>query len=87
MLTDEQWAILEPLFNEEQNDAGRPQIHSDREVLMAFSGFYALAQPGEICLTDFPLHPLAIDDSASGLRMDDYARRWKPWPDILKIRA
>lgn len=33
MLTDEQWAILEPLFQEDRVGAGRPQIHSDREVL------------------------------------------------------
>ncbi len=87
MLTDEQWAILEPLFNEERNGAGRPQIHSDREVLNACFGFCALAQPGKICLIDFPLHPLAIDDSVSGLRMDDYGKCWRHWPGILKIRA
>ena len=33
MLTDEQWAILEPLFQEERTGAGRPQVHTDREVL------------------------------------------------------
>lgn len=35
MLTDEQWAILEPFFKEERIGAGRPQVHSDREVLNA----------------------------------------------------
>lgn len=33
MLTDEQWAVLEPLFQEERSGAGRPQVHPDREVL------------------------------------------------------
>ena len=33
MLTDEQRAILEPLFQEERTGAGRPQVHTDREVL------------------------------------------------------
>ncbi len=33
MLTDEQCAILEPFFQEECTSAGRPQIHTDREVL------------------------------------------------------
>lgn len=33
MLTDDQWSVLEPLFQKERTGAGRPQIHSDREVL------------------------------------------------------
>ena len=33
MLTDEQWAILEPLFKEDRTGPGRPLLHSDREVL------------------------------------------------------
>lgn len=33
MLTDEQWEVLEPLFQEERSGAGRPQVHPDREVL------------------------------------------------------
>ena len=33
MLTDEQWTILEPLFNEARTGPGRPLLHSDREVL------------------------------------------------------
>lgn len=33
MLTDDQWSVLEPFFQEEKVGAGRPQIHSDREVL------------------------------------------------------
>lgn len=32
-LTDEQWAVLEPLFQEERTGAGRPQVHSNRAVL------------------------------------------------------
>ena len=35
MLTDDQWSVLEPLFQKERTGAGRPQIHSDREVLRA----------------------------------------------------
>ena len=33
MLTDEQRAVLEPLFQGERSGAGRPQVHPDREVL------------------------------------------------------
>ena len=33
MLTNEQWAILEPLFKEDRAGPGRPLLHSDREVL------------------------------------------------------
>ena len=32
-LTDEQWSVLEPLFQEERTGAGRPQVHSNRAVL------------------------------------------------------
>lgn len=33
MLTDDQWSVLEPLFQKERTGAGCPQLHSDREVL------------------------------------------------------
>lgn len=33
LLTDDQWPVLEPLFHEERTGSGRPQLHSDREVL------------------------------------------------------
>ena len=33
MLTDEQWAILEPLFQEHRSGPGRPLLHAAREVL------------------------------------------------------
>ena len=33
MLTDDQWSVLEPPFQKERTGAGRPQIHSYREVL------------------------------------------------------
>ena len=33
MLTDGQWAVPEPLFQEERTGAGRSQVHTEREVL------------------------------------------------------
>ena len=33
MLTDDQWAVLEQFFPETKAGVGRPQIHSDRDVL------------------------------------------------------
>lgn len=34
MLKGGQWNVLEPLFKEERNGAGRPQIYPDIEVLI-----------------------------------------------------
>ena len=64
-LTDEQWAVLEPLFQEERTGAGRPQVHSNRAVL-AFFGSCAQVLPGVIYRKDFLHHPLVTADSANG---------------------
>ena len=66
MLTDEQWAILEPLFKEDRTGPGRPLLHSDREVLNGVLWVLRAGAAWGICLTDFLRLPRVSVDSVNG---------------------
>ena len=66
MLTDGQWAVPEPLFQEERTGAGRSQVHTEREVLNGILWGVHTGAAWTDCPKDFHRHPPATEDSASG---------------------